>query len=505
MNRRRFLSERRGTVLVTSLVTMMFIVVIGMAVLSLTVQGLHLTSRVKSSTIAFNLAESGVDRTVRWFKKQGSPPNNKTEFDPLGGTQSLNGGTYTVAVFPHEDNGGATLKKYRIRASGRYGNVTEVVEVVVRQSSFGKYAYFTDRETSSESGGRIWFFSGDRIRGPAHSNNRSDSAFQINWGGEGPIFEAMVTAAGDKIDYAPHDPKTEDQFGEVYTTGSKGYQLGVDPIPLPDSSEVQRAVAWGSESPYPTTTGVYLNPEGGIYLHGDAAIVMLLDEFGNQQFKITQGPTVTTLTIDLANNRIGKQVGAGATAYTSGTVNGVVYCQGNVTALSGTIGDNVVAGTPLAVVHRNAYTIATDVNGGKGITVTAPIKHKTAYDPALGPGDPANLASGSLGLFARDITVDDDAPTNMEIDALMLAGSESTSDGSFGVANYSSKKPTGTLKVMGGIIQKARGAVGTFSGKSIKTGYAKDYWYDARMADDPPPHFPTTGGYDRTSWRRPPS
>ena len=57
----------------------------------------------------------------------------------------------------------------------------------------------------------------------------------------------------------------------------------------------------------------------------------------------------------------------------------------------------------------------------------------------------------------------------------MMAGSNTVSDGSFYVSNYNSKTPTGNLKVMGGIIQKARGAVGTFSGSTIQTGYAKDY------------------------------
>jgi acyl-CoA synthetase (AMP-forming)/AMP-acid ligase II len=37
---------------------------------------------------------------------------------------------------------------------------------------------------------------------------------------------------------------------------------------------------------------------------------------------------------------------------------------------------------------------------------------------------------------------------------------------------------------------------------SLATGYAKDYYYDARLADNPPPFFPTTGGYDRISWIR---
>ncbi len=487
----------------TTLITLMFITMIGLAILTLTLHGLHTTARAKSSTVAFNLAESGLDQTLRWLKNQPSPPPYTVPFDPLGGTQTLGGGTYKVLVTPDAGNGGATLKKYTIKTTAIAGQETEIVELVVRQTSFGKYAYFTDRETSSVSGGRIWFYSGDRLRGPVHSNNRNGSDFQVKWGGAGPIFEGPVTAAGSKIDYSPSAPTNEPQFTQIYRSGSRGYELNVDEIPLPDSSDYQKQVAWGNNGSYPSTNGVYTPFEGGIYIRGDAAMVMQVDGLGNQQFKITQGSTVTTLTVDMANDTIAKQVGSGPVTYSPGAGNGMVYTTGNITSLSGTIADNKVSGSPPVIDHRSAFTIATDVNAGKNITVSGTLKHKTAYNPLIGPSDPSNLASGTVGLIARNVTVGSGAPTNMEIDAVILAGSETTTDGSFGVANYNTKVPTGTLKVLGGIIQKARGAVGTLNSSGLlATGYTKDYWYDARMADNPPPFFPTTGGYDRLSWRR---
>jgi hypothetical protein len=100
------------------------------------------------------------------------------------------------------------------------------------------------------------------------------------------------------------------------------------------------------------------------------------------------------------------------------------------------------------------------------------------------------------------VTVASGSPTALEVDGIILTGSSTTSDGSFSVADYNSKTPTGRLKVVGGIIQKARGPVGTLSGGTIATGYTKDYWYDGRLADSPPPFFPTTGLYDRISWQR---
>lgn len=54
----------------------------------------------------------------------------------------------------------------------------------------------------------------------------------------------------------------------------------------------------------------------------------------------------------------------------------------------------------------------------------------------------------------------------------------------------------GCLFLTGGIIQRTRGAVGTSGG----TGYLKRYAYDACAASDPPPYFPTTGHFGRSSY-----
>jgi hypothetical protein len=54
----------------------------------------------------------------------------------------------------------------------------------------------------------------------------------------------------------------------------------------------------------------------------------------------------------------------------------------------------------------------------------------------------------------------------------------------------------GCLFLTGGVIQATRGAVGTAGG----TGYLKRYTYDACAATEPPPYFPTTGHFGRSSY-----
>jgi Tfp pilus assembly protein PilX len=70
------------------------------------------------------------------------------------------------------------------------------------------------------------------------------------------------------------------------------------------------------------------------------------------------------------------------------------------------------------------------------------------------------------------------------IDAALLALSHS-----FIVDHYDCGTPLGTLQVNGAIAQRFRGTVGTHSGVTISTGFAKDYTYDDRLKSQQPPYL----------------
>jgi hypothetical protein len=522
---------RRGTALITSVICILLLETLGAAVLSLSLTGMNLAEHVRRTAVSFNVAESGAERAARWIKDQASPPTGTSAIDPFGGTQTLGAGTYSVSILPDPGNPGADRKEYTISSTATVQSRQQQVKLVVKQSSFGKYAYFTDKEVSSITGGSIWFFGRDHIRGPAHSNNSDGGTMHVDWtaaDSTNPIFQGPVTTSASSITYqksgATANPASESDYLQIYKTGSRGFNLGVDPVPLPTSTSLQQTAAWGASSGFPTTNGVYVPNSsgvisGGIYIVGDAGISMQLDASGNQQFVVTQGSTITTITVDLVANVIRQQVGAGpVTTYTNPTGSppgsGVLYCSGNVTSLSGTVADNYcTTGSPPTVLARSAYTIATDVGNGKNITITNPITYNSAPDPTLPTTDPTNLHPGTLGLVARNVTVASGTPSQMEIDAEMLSGRDSTTypsdtDGSFSVADYSTKAPGSSpnwnqLKIVGGVIQRARGPVGTLNSDGTPhSGYTKNYYYDTRMADSPPPFFPTTGSYDRISWRK---
>lgn len=501
------LRNKRGNVLIIT-VTALFIVtsaVIG--VLMVTANALHLNSKQREGAAAFNAAESGAEEGALFLKNCPSPPVNTSPFVPnITSSLALDEGTYHVTIKPHPNNSTSFLKTYSIVSVGTARGATRTVEVIVRQASFGRYAYFTDKETSSIGGGAIWWRAGERVDGPAHSNNKDGSNFNINYNNStGPIFLDTVTGAGSTINYNPSKPKNETTFKKVFKDGSNGYKLGVPPILLPPSSDGQRNAAWGSAAGFPSTNGVYLRSgsNGGLYIRGDAAVQLSLDASGNQVIKVTQGSNVTTVTMNKStqSTTVTGPVGTGSPTSAGSLGSGVVYCTGNITSLKGEVADNRVIGSDITV--RSSLTIANDVNAGKSITITDNLYYHTRPDKTLAANAPANLAAGTLGLVSKDIKISSAAPTNLEIDAVCLAGGQNTADGSFYVENYNTKSPTGTLKVLGGIIQKARGPVGTFdpgTGKAT-SGYGKNYLYDPRLAVNPPPYFPTTGQYERLSWQ----
>jgi type II secretory pathway pseudopilin PulG len=73
---------------------------------------------------------------------------------------------------------------------------------------------------------------------------------------------------------------------------------------------------------------------------------------------------------------------------------------------------------------------------------------------------------------------------NLSIYAAILAVNHS-----FIVDNYDCGNPLGTLSVYGAIAQIFRGPVGTHSGETVTSGYAKNYNYDDRLKVDSPPDF----------------
>ena len=198
------------------------------------------------------------------------------------------------------------------------------------------------------------------------------------------------------------------------------------------------------------------------------------------------------------------------------TSGGTTYCNGqNYTPLSAagetgstgdTVGDAIVQGnvnSPMTIGSDNNIIIdgticyTDNVVGGQcTATPTWPstdvlglvadnyveINHPVVSD---GHGGYNNASTCSATLGAGTPTCDLSSPY---VDAVILALNHS-----FLVNNYTSGNPLGTLNMFGTIDENWRGPVGTFSGSSISTGYAKNYVYDPRLVYLSPPYYLNPG------------
>lgn len=95
-----------------------------------------------------------------------------------------------------------------------------------------------------------------------------------------------------------------------------------------------------------------------------------------------------------------------------------------------------------------------------------------------------------LGLVSeKNVIVANNAAnnSNCEIHASIFSRA-----GSFTAEDWNSRPVSGWLKIVGGLIQDTRGAVGRFSGSTIINGFSKRYYYDERLSNPSvrPPFFP---------------
>ncbi len=466
------------------------------------------------------------------------------------------GATLKVVIDADNTNAQSVQKHYLIEATATLpSGATQTLRTYVQQNSFGKYAYF-----AVDDGGGFWDYN-NHFEGPVHFNdgiNGSTGHSTFLWQNPSttPIFTYTGTDAfsvsddvtwwKDTIGNASA-PTTASDYAAVaaggqatmttgfqkdasgnYVLDASGNKIPNSPaIPLPKTSYQQQYAALGDPVPTnasagdpnaPATAGVNINTasgfnqsnrqiSGGISIHGDSAITLQLDSKGNQQILVTQGSATQTITIDPVNNQTTVDLQTpdkngmpqqDIRTFT-GVPNGMIYSDGNITSLSGTLADNVTDGSGNAL-HRSQMTIATDLANSKDVTLTGSLKYNTARNLNIPQAQDTNFnqKAGVLGLLGHHIQVGTGAPSNIEFDGSIFATQ------TFDDPSYASGGPKGTMTSIGGVITQGAGyfAVANNQG-ALVSGYSEQYHYDNRLADHPPPFFPTTGSqYQVLSWQR---
>ncbi len=140
------------------------------------------------------------------------------------------------------------------------------------------------------------------------------------------------------------------------------------------------------------------------------------------------------------------------------------------------------------------------VNGAVTVFATKKIKitNDIVYKDSNANGKPNSGCDDFLGLIAKkDVIIIDNAVNGNDV---IINAAILTLGDSFTVQNYASGPPRGDLTIYGSLSQKVRGPVGTF-GWWGTTGYQKDYHYDDRFVDTPPPYYPSVGKYHYLYWK----
>lgn len=527
--------------------------------------GIQMSYRLTQTIAAINLAESGVEYALQWLHNRPQPPSLPYAF-PLpdwsgtpgdaGATYSLPGGTFTVMIYPEAGNAASTQKRFLVEAVGNCGGMRQIVRAHVQRASFSKYAYFVDAWRD----GGFWSDKRHIFDGPVHANNSATAqngniAYLTNvvWhesGGQ-PIFryagQDALTVSGPSVNWWRNNissqssaPTKHSDWSKVAIGGASTVHTNTPVVPMPASNNVLQYAALGQPLPdaanppppasslLPTTPGVVVSPGGGLYVHGDVQQVTLAagaDPAGNkvnQMITIVQNDAsgksmTTTVTLDVPGQQtrvVVARSNASTTSVYNGLTNGVVYFDGDIgirnskktLGLSGVVADNAVDSSG-RITHFNGLTLATD--GARSINICGDITYNTARQkdstglPVPESQDPTFVkTAGTLGIVSNTIEVTEttgggQALKQVEVDAAVLAF------GSYTAVNYQGRA-IGSLTNMGSEIVGVQGSFSTsYSDGTPASGLVATRLYDNRLADHPPPFFPTTGSnYDILSWQR---
>lgn len=304
---------------------------------------------------------------------------------------------------------------------GSYSGVSSTIKVVLKPSSFSKYAYFSNTESAN-----IWWTTGDTVWGPLHTNGQLRVANR-------PVFMGKVTLDGSLVKYSN---TARPQF-------LGGFQTGVHiDIPSNGVSNLKSAAS----------------PNGYIFKNQNTVYLEFRGDSLRYRFNTTSAWT-NVLASTFAPN-------------------GVIFAENADLRIKGRV--------------KGRFTIGADGTSRGNVYLDDDVFYD--QDPRINPN-----STDMLGIVAKnDILITNNAANNNNIIVQASIYSES---GSFQAEDYQSRPVSGAIRLLGGVIQNARGPVGQFNNSGvIINGFTKRYRYDDRFMVASPPFFPGTNSFEIVSW-----
>lgn len=368
-----------------------------------------------SDTKAHHLAASGVNLVTNQIFLNYALANGTFNYE-------LDGGTITASL--------STINVYQnvkqLTSTGTFNGVSTTIKIILKPSSFSKYAYFSHSE-----GANIYWTTGDTVWGPFHTNGQLRVA-------DRPVFYGKVTIDGSLV---KKSNSARPQF-------LGGFQTGVH-VTIPNDGVANLSAAAQA---------------GGGYITGQSVVYM---EFRADSIRYrfnTSSPWTYVLASSFAPN-------------------GAIFATDAELRISGRV--------------KGQYTIGASGTGGTNGNIYIDDDIYLNTDPQVDP-----TSQDMFGIVAaRNVEITDNAANNNNVKIQAAIYSEA---GSFEAENYQHRPVSGAIYLYGGIVQNARGPVGTFTTHgnttTITSGFSKRYRYDDRFMLASPPFFPGTGKFEIVSW-----
>lgn len=517
------------------------------------------TKRKIDHTATLYLAEAGCEHAKQWLSAQadlGSAIIRTVGTIPaatiLGASSiSMGRGYYTTQIAV--SSGAFGIPYYTITSTGNIDpdgapssgdelRRTTVVKAIL--GSFARYAYFTNSEPSN-----IWFISSDVLLGLVHTNGSLHMAGKPDFWGMASQVGSTFTFYNNGSSISTSNPSNPPLDVPNFRDG---YRLSAPSVPYPTNATDMETAAQGEQ-------GLVVNSDSEITLSVGAGDVGQLQYTQQEEQQVWHDAYTEyhswrywhvgiyhSYSYSQWHTHPGEYVTEDVTVTHSSTVfdgqtnpsgKAIIYVNGDA-EVSGTLAgqltiltqdDLIVTDDILYHVDPVDYDgdgLLSDADGdgvndpaidrtGDGIVGNNPGE---AADDADDTGDGVPDATGydqpastdTLGLVAKGnvIVANDGGPAiDRKISGSIMALGTDGRAGKFTVEDYSSHLE-GTLTVVGGLVQKQRGAIGTFSGSiygpTITSGYAKNYIYDKRLLYYPPPYFPPAKAFDLIYWQEVP-
>lgn len=538
----------QGFALITVLLATMALMALGTAAVAYGLGSQNASRRDQDWNAALAAAEAGIDDYVfrlnensnyYQFSATNIPADGNAAFDgwqPVAGPTNQSSYHYSVDTSQLSTQGSIL-----ITSTGRSGvkEVERTVQSTLRRRSFIDYLYFTDFETidpatypnSSSSATAAWaqtncsqhwadgrpegsnqcvpinFISADTLNGPVHTND----ALMICGT---PRFNGKTTSSWN------NNPRWRGNGGcsgngpIVANAGDPAYAT---PLTMPPSNAALKAevVAGAGGCLYTGPTRITLNSSGTMTVNSPLS---QQTNSGCPTNGLGALPTNGVIYVQSVPSSPSDPNYTSGCPYNAGNSTGVRYgglggqprrshplgypVANDTTTYGCRDGDVFLSGTlkgQLTIASENNINAVADVTYDGGLSGTDLLglianNYVQIYHPvsctSRGTGSGCNITTPTTPVGGASVG-------NARIDGAILSLAHS-----FRVQSWSAGAPLGTLTINGAIAQRYRGAVGTNSGGTVASGYAKAYTYDNRLKYLSPPKFldPIAAAWGANTW-----